>query len=180
MIAIAKQDGFPFRTAAAAAAQRKIVAMSKALAGTVSAGLGAPIADGFWAGWSTWHPVDPFEEYVGPFHARREDAGGFVCGFRPQAHNANGSGAVHGGALMSFADYALFMIACDALAGRQAVTISCNSEFVGAAWPDKLLTARGEVLRTGKGLLFVRGLVDHDGHPVLNFSGIIKVMRAGD
>ena len=65
--------------------------------------------EGPWAGWYRWEPVDHFEEHAGPFFCRL-DGDGIECAFMPEAKNRNGGGNIHGGALMTFADYALFMI----------------------------------------------------------------------
>jgi acyl-coenzyme A thioesterase PaaI-like protein len=142
-----------------------------------SAGLGPPTSSGDWAGWSSWTGSEPFEEYAGPFYAKRETGGGIVTGFRLEAKNMNGGGAAHGGALVTFADYSLFMIAIDHLQGSAGVTVSLNSEFLSGPKLGALLTCRGDVVRGGKSLIFVRGLIDHGGAPVLNFSGVIKKLR---
>jgi acyl-coenzyme A thioesterase PaaI-like protein len=55
--------------------------------------------------------------------------------------------------------------------------MTMNTDFVGAAEPGRLLTARGEVVREGASIAFVRGLIDDDGRPVLAFSGTIKKFR---
>ena len=49
----------------------------------------------------------------------------------------NGSGFVHG-ALMTFADYTIFAIAREALAGHGSVTVSTNSDFVDAGRAGQL------------------------------------------
>lgn len=135
------------------------------------------VSSGQWAGWYHWEPVDDFEEHAGPFYCRSEGEG-IVCAFLPQAKNRNGGGNIHGGALMTFADYALFMIAGGMEASIHGVTLTMNTEFVGAAEAERLLTARGEVVREGQSIAFVRGLIDDDGRPVLAFSGTIKKFRA--
>ena len=135
------------------------------------------IAEGQWAGWSHWEPVDDFEEHTGPFYCQAE-SDGVLCGFRPEAKNRNGGGNVHGGALMTFADYALFMIAGGMDASIYGVTVTMNCEFVGAAEPGQLLSARGEVVRAGFSMVFVRGLISDGDRPVLAFSGTIKKVRA--
>lgn len=140
-------------------------------------GLSAPIAEGPWAGWSVWTGAEPFEEYAGPFFARREPDGSFTCGFRPRACNLNGAGGIHGGALATFADYSLFLIAHDALKGQAAVTVTLNTEFVGGVGADKLLTARGDVLRAGGSLVFVRGVIECEGASIMNFSGVLKRLK---
>lgn len=54
------------------------------------------------------------------------------------------------------------------------VTVTMNCEFVGAAEAGRMLTARGEVVRAGFSMVFVRGMIDDDGRNVLAFSGTIK------
>lgn len=133
----------------------------------------AAVAQGPWAGWYHYEPSDDFEDHAGPFYCRPEGAG-LVCGFVPEAKNRNGGGNVHGGALMTFADYALFMIAGGLDLAVHGVTVTMNCEFVGAGEPGRLLTARGEVVRAGFSMIFVRGMIDDDGRNVLAFSGTIK------
>ncbi|WP_085809032.1 PaaI family thioesterase [Sphingomonas sp. TZW2008] len=133
-----------------------------------------PVNDGPWQDWLRWPGTDPFEDHTGPFFARYTADGAIECGFRPEAKNRNGGGNVHGGALLTFADFSLFMIASAALPEFYGVTATLNAEFVGAARPDHLLTARGEVTKAGRSLIFVRGLIDDAGEPVMSFSGVIK------
>lgn len=131
------------------------------------------VTQGQWAGWYHWEPVDDFEEHAGPFYCRPEGEG-ILCGFIPQAKNRNGGGNIHGGALMTFADYALFMIAGGMDTAIHGVTMNMNCDFVGAAQPERLLTARGEVVRAGGSVVFVRGIIDDAGRNVLSFSASIK------
>ena len=94
------------------------------------------VTEGEWKGWLKWMPGDPFEDHVGPFYARRDpegDGDAMVCAFRPKPHNCNGGGMIHGGTLMTFADYALFMIAGQSGEMVHGVTVTFNSEFVGPA-----------------------------------------------
>ena len=136
----------------------------------------SPVASGPWAGWYHWEPVDSFEELVGPFYCR-PDGDGVLCGFMPEAKNCNGGGSIHGGALMTFADFALFMIAGGMETAVHGVTVTMNSEFVGAADPGRMLTARGEVIRAGGSLVFARGIISDEERAVLSFSGTIKRLR---
>ena len=135
-----------------------------------------PVAAGPWAGWYHWEPVDSFEELAGPFYCQPEGEG-ILSGFLPGAKNCNGGGSIHGGALMTFADFALFMIAGGMETAVHGVTVTMNSEFVGAAQPGRLLLARGEVVYAGGSLVFVRGIISDDGRPVLTFSATIKRLR---
>ena len=81
---------------------------------------------------------------------------------------------MHGGCLMTFADFALFGIATDELGGDNAVTMNLSGDFLGAIGPGALVEARGEVTRGGGKTIFVRGLVTGDGEPALSFTGIIR------
>lgn len=136
-----------------------------------------PVTSGEWAGWYHYEPSDRFEDHTGPFYCKPE-GDGVVCGFMPEAKNCNAGGNVHGGAVMTFADYALFMIAGGMDASVHGVTVTCNVEFVGGAEPGKLLTARGEVIRAGFSMVFVRGIINDGDRPVTAFSGTIKKLRA--
>ena len=124
-----------------------------------------------------YEPADAFEDHTGPFYCQPDGDRGIVCGFLPEAKNCNAGGNIHGGSLMTFADYALFMIAGGMNNEVHGVTVTCNCEFVNAAVPGKLLIARGEVVRAGLSMVFVRGIIydsDDGDRPVLAFSGSIK------
>lgn len=130
--------------------------------------------EGEFAGWYYWNH-DPFETRSGPFFMRREDDGSYVSAFRAEDRHMNGGGFMHGGCLMTFADFALFAIASDELdEGGAAVTMNLSSDFLGSARPDALMEARGEVTRGGGKTIFVRGIITGDGAPCLSFTGIIR------
>lgn len=130
------------------------------------------VAAGEWAGWSRW-TSDAFESLAGPFYERC-DENGVVCAFRAEPRHMNGGGFMHGGCLMTFADFSLFSIAHEHLAGSRAVTLSMSTDFLDSAHPGELIEARGEVTRAGKSTIFLRGMVTADARPVLAFSGIIR------
>jgi uncharacterized protein (TIGR00369 family) len=134
------------------------------------------IAEGEWAGWQIWSP-DPYELLSGPFYARRGEDGAMVCAFRAERKHMNGHGAMHGGCLMTFADYALFCIATDHIQDAGTVTASMSCEFIDAAFEGEVVEARGEVIRSGKSLVFLRGLLTCAGRPLLSFSAILKKVR---
>ncbi|TRD09998.1 PaaI family thioesterase [Erythrobacter insulae] len=130
-------------------------------------------ADGEFTGWHHWN-YDPFETRSGPFFMRREDDGSYLSAFRAEQRHMNGAGSMHGGCLMTFADFALFAIATDELGGANAVTMNLSSDFLGAVPVGALVEARGEVTRGGGKTIFVRGLITADGNPALSFTGIIR------
>ena len=141
--------------------------------------LSPPLQEGPWRGWSFWTGREPFEELVGPFYTRREMDGSYTTGFRPSERNLNSTGILHGGAIATFADYSLFMIAQEAIQGRPSVTVTLNNDLMRPARVDTLLTSRGDVLRTTKSLVFVRGIITSEDLPVVSFSGVIKFINPG-
>ena len=134
------------------------------------------ITEGEWAGWKLWS-TDPFELLAGPFYCRRDETGETVCAFRAERKHMNGGGFMHGGCLLTFADYALFCIGSEALEGTGSVTASLAGEFLDAAVEGELIEARGEVTRGGRSLVFIRGMITSGGRPLLTFSGIVKKVR---
>ncbi|MDB5456845.1 MAG: thioesterase superfamily protein [Caulobacter sp.] len=141
--------------------------------------IGGPrlVTQGEWAGWRTWSGSDPFEDQSGPFYFQEDDDGAVRCAFRAQAKHMNGGGFMHGGCMMTFADFCLFAIAWRTLGEAHAVTVSLNGEFLGPAHVGDVVEATGEVVKAGGSLLFVRGLLSTGGAPMLNFSGVIKKLR---
>lgn len=134
------------------------------------------VEDGPWQGWWKWAGHDPFEDSTGPFFVKR-DEGGIVTGFIPETKNLNGHGIVHGGSLMTFADFSLFMVAAQHGDEISGVTVTMNCEFVSGAQAGQMLTARGECVRAGGSLVFARGTILCGDEAVLSFSGTIKRAR---
>jgi acyl-coenzyme A thioesterase PaaI-like protein len=126
-------------------------------------------------GWRTW-TRDSYEAHTGPFWHRLEADGGVRCAFRVEKKHLNGSGNVHGGCFMTFADYCLFAIASPVLQGR-GVTVSFSSEFLDAAREGELIECTGEVTRAGGSLIFVRGVLKSAERLLFTFSGTIKRVK---
>ena len=131
------------------------------------------VETGEWTGWYRWAGVDPFEDSTGPFFVAR-DATGIVCGFRPGPANRNGHGIIHGGCLMTFADFSLFMLGASQGEDVSGVTVTMNCEFLAPAEAGDVLLARGERTGGGRSLIFARGMITAKGRPVLSFSGAMK------
>jgi uncharacterized protein (TIGR00369 family) len=138
------------------------------------------IPDGEFAGWSRWSD-DAYENLAGPFVFRQEADGSVRCAFRAEQRHMNGGGAMHGGCMMTFADFCLFAFSHPIREGSgettPMVTISLNGEFVGPAYVGDLVEGRGEVIRAGGSLMFLRGVIETGGRPMMTFSGVIKKVR---
>jgi uncharacterized protein (TIGR00369 family) len=131
--------------------------------------------EGEFAGWRTWSR-DTFESHNGPFWHRLDDDGKVRCAFRIEKKHLNGLRAVHGGCMMTFADYCLFAIASRELQAP-AVTVAFACEFLDAAVEGELVEATGEVTRAGRSLIFVRGMLKSGERPLFTFSGTIKRVK---
>ena len=111
-------------------------------------------------GYTKWGFEEQFEDHAGPFYMKiNPDTGRHLSAFIPEKRHMNGGSFLHGGMLMSFADYALFVIAHDELEDMNAVTVSCQTEFLKGAAPTTPVFADGEVTRNTRSLVFVRARV---------------------
>ena len=140
---------------------------------TESASVRVSIEDGEWAGWSLW-PAEPFERIAGPFYLRPGDDP--VCAFRVTEQHLNAGGSVHGGCLMTFADFAIFGLSEAQWSGRSAVTVSMNCDFLGPARIGDLVEAMRQSIHATRTMIFVSGLAVSGSRPVLSFNGIIKLI----
>jgi acyl-coenzyme A thioesterase PaaI-like protein len=129
-------------------------------------------------GYRKWEGFDPFEEHCGPFYFRQETGGAYRCAFIAEQRHMNGQGAMHGGAMMTFADYVMFVVARPALENARAVTVTYNSEFTAAAATGEFVEGTGEIVRETGALVFVRGILYVGDRTIMNFSGVIKKVRA--
>jgi len=131
--------------------------------------------EGEFAGWRTWSR-DSYETHTGPFWHLMEDNGSIRCAFRVGTKHLNGSGNVHGGCFMTFADYCLFAIAGPILNGP-GVTVGFSCEFLDAERQGDLIEGTGEVTRAGGSLIFLRGQLTSGERTLFTFSGTIKRVK---
>lgn len=122
-------------------------------------------------------PDDTFEMFAGPFYARDEGEGR-IYGFRVKPQHANAGGAIHGGMLMSFADFALCAEAVRKTPGEIPITVSLTSDFTAPAEVGEIVTARIDTLRTTRSFSFVRGELAVGDRVVLGCSAVVKRLKA--
>jgi uncharacterized protein (TIGR00369 family) len=128
-------------------------------------------------GWFTWAVTGPerFNDSIGPLLVRRgEDGRGWCRMFPVQAHSNLGN-KVHGGALMTFVDMALY--AGGAMAGANvamAVTLDCSVQFLDSGELGEPLDAEVELLRETGRLVFVRGRLIQGERLVASFSASLR------
>ncbi|MBS0549276.1 MAG: PaaI family thioesterase [Proteobacteria bacterium] len=139
------------------------------------------------ARYSVFVPSDPFEDHSGPFYFRIDgdarQAGSVHCVLPTLPRQANYAGGVHGGAILTFADYALCLVAGRAADGGTnssfAMTVSIAVEFLAAGRIGPPLEATGEPLQVTGRLAFARGKITQDGKTIALWSGVCRhVARA--
>ena len=121
--------------------------------------------------------TDPAEDHIGPFYLRRDTAQ-FSAGFLPEAHHGNSMGMVHGGVLMTLADFAMCAQARFDTTDVNIITVSLNVEFVDGAEVGEWLHSEGAVVRRTGSLVFVQGRLYQGRDAVLSYSGVGKRRRA--
>ena len=130
------------------------------------------------AGYSKYAYNDAFEELVGPLGYKVEgDTISFA--FRADARHRNTGDSIHGGMLMTFADFALCLTAVWNQPEERCVTVSLNCEFVAAGREGDLIESVCEVVRRTRSLTFVRSTLFVGDRILLNFSGIVKRIPGG-
>jgi acyl-coenzyme A thioesterase PaaI-like protein len=132
------------------------------------------VTEGEWAGWKCYPGGDPFEDLAGPFYWKTDPDGRVRCAFRAEHKHMNGGLFLHGGCVMTFADFCLFAIAGSAIDGSRTVTATFNGEFVGSGGIGDLIECTGEVVKAGRSMVFLRGLITNKGEPVMSFSSVLK------
>jgi uncharacterized protein (TIGR00369 family) len=137
--------------------------------------------------YSMFDPPDPFEDHVGPFYFRisgdARQAGSVHCVLPTESRHGNYAGGVHGGAILTFADYALCVVAGRAADGGSnsvfAMTVSITVEFLDTGKVGAPLEATGEPLRVTGRLAFARGTITQADRTVALWSGVCRhVARA--
>jgi len=128
-------------------------------------------------GWWSWDIADDtrFHATIGKLLVRADGAGRATCRMFPEERHANLGNMVHGGAILTFVDMALF--AAGRLAGAdvmRAVTLDCHVNFLSPGRIGVPLDAELELLRETRRLAIMQGKVVQDGELVAAFSGTLR------
>lgn len=136
-------------------------------------------------GWWTWDlraaMPERFHAVVGRLLVRAGGAGRATVRMFPEAHHANLGNMVHGGAILTFIDMALF--AGGKMAGSsfgRAVTLDLSTRFISPGRIGLPLDAEVELLRETKRLVFLTGRVVQDGELVAHFNGALRKLERRD
>ena len=124
-------------------------------------------------GWVLQDFRETFGYLAGPCYFRTDPKTPGV-GFYSEPHHSNLGGVIHGGMLLTLADMSLFDICYRSIGRFRGVTVTLNSEFVGAGPIGEFIEAYGELVKAGRRMMFCRGLVTAKGETIMSFSGTLK------
>lgn len=126
-------------------------------------------------GYTHLQPSDPAEDYYGPFFYKIEGERVYTL-VETQPHHRNGIGTVHGGLLLTFADYTLcmggYLIGGDA----HMNTVHLDATFINSAAVGGCLEGRVSLVRVTGRSVFARGRLMSGDEEIMMFSGYIKLM----
>ncbi len=131
------------------------------------------LADPGASGWKQ-RDLPGFIRRVGPLWTRKENDA-WAYAIVSKSEHINPAGVVHGGLLMTLIDHALSAIAWEDAGRRPCITIQMDARFLAAVPPDRLIEARGRVIRRTTTLSFTEGSLTVDGDVVLTASAISKI-----
>ncbi len=134
------------------------------------------------SGWFTWGdlPRGSFAAATGRIIFRPTDPGRAVVRMFPDDSHMNLGGSIHGGAVMSFIDMALFSGGfCAGMASGHYVTLDLATRFIARGRSGIPLDAHIRLLRqTPGGLVFIDGHCEQDGDICYAFSGSLKRIKS--
>lgn len=128
-------------------------------------------------GWWTWDLPgdDRYNATLGKLLVRGEGEGRARCRMFPDKSHSNLGDVVHGGAILTFIDMAMF--AGGHAAGADigpSVTLDLSAQFLSPARLGIPLDASLEVLRESKRMAVMRGLVEQEAAIVASWTGTLR------
>ena len=133
-------------------------------------------------GWFSWgdFPRGSFASRTGRLLFRPEGEGMATVRMFPDDSHLNMGGSIHGGAVMSFIDMALFAGGrCAGMAEGHYVTLDLHVHFVARGRIDEPLDAKVQLVKqTAGGIVFLSGVCEQGGEPSYSFTGTLKRIKA--
>ena len=132
-------------------------------------------------GWFTWGALPPesFAAQTGRIIFKPTDAGRATVRMFPEDRHMNFGGSIHGGAVMSFIDMALFSGGfCSGMARGHYVTLDLATRFIARGQSGIPLDAHVRLLKqTPGGLVFLDGHCEQDEAICYSFTGTLKRIK---
>ncbi len=133
-------------------------------------------------GWYHWPDVsaDSFAGQTGIILFQPEGEQARVRMFPTRKH-LNMGGSIHGGAVMSFIDMAMFAGGlCAGVERAHYVTLDLPTHFLARGQPGEPLDAHVELVKQTRGHAFLQGVVRQGGEPCYSFAGTLKRVSRGN
>lgn len=124
------------------------------------------------AGYAQYDSRNNFVEYIGPLYFR-DGPEGPQFGFLVEPRHCNMLDIAHGGLLSAFADIAITRAVAECTELR-ALTLSLNTDFIGAARRGAWVESRVSISKRGGGIGFATCEVLADGVAVVHASAAMK------
>ena len=131
-------------------------------------------------GWLSYGDFTPgsFAAATGKLLFRADGQGRGICRMQVEERHLNLGGSIHGGAVMSFIDMALFAAGrCAGVSEGHYVTLDLTTHFIARGRAGLPLEAHVELVRQTRSLAFLQGVVRQDGQPCYSFTGTLKRLR---
>jgi uncharacterized protein (TIGR00369 family) len=132
-------------------------------------------------GWFTWgdFPRGSFAAATGKLLFRPDGHGRARVRMFPTEAHLNMGGSIHGGAVMSFIDMALFAGGrCAGMDEGHYVTLDLSVHFAGRGRAGIPLEAEVRLVKqTRGGIVFLIGTCEQDGEPTHSFTGTLKRVK---
>ena len=131
-------------------------------------------------GWYSWgdFPPSSFAAATGRLLFKPDGERRGVVRMFPTERHMNMGGSIHGGAVMSFIDMAMFAGGrCAGMEEGHYVTLDMATHFLARGQVGVPLDAHVELVRQTRGHVFMQGTVTQDGEPCYSFTGTLKRIK---
>ena len=131
-------------------------------------------------GWYSWgeFPRGSFAAATGKLLFKPDGPNRAQCRMFPSERHLNMGGSIHGGAVMSFIDMAMFAGGrCAGMAEGHYVTLDLTTHFIARGEIGKPLDAHVELVRQTRSLVFLQGTCSQDGDTCYSFTGTLKRIK---
>jgi acyl-coenzyme A thioesterase PaaI-like protein len=117
-----------------------------------------------------------FNLHAGPFYRLPDDGEVRRFAFRVLDKHMNGSGSVHGGLLMTFADIAMSRTSRLASGAKSCSTVSLSCDFAGAGKLGDVIEIHVRVTRRTRTLMFMSSEMKAGDRVLMAAQGLWKIL----
>ena len=131
-------------------------------------------------GWYSWGDFrkHSFAAATGRLLFKPDGPGRGIARMFPNESHMNMGGSIHGGAVMSFIDMALFAGGrCAGITPGHFVTLDLTTHFLARGKVGIPLDAHVELVKQTRSLVFLQGVVKQDGEACYSFTGTLKRIK---